>query len=534
MTVTAKHFSEYVPLEISRGRGAWLRWLTRLFNSRLQHILDLCTLAAALAFAYMLRFDFQLPPAIYVQLFIQMPYVILVQFVALIVCGVYTLSWQHIGKAELPRFVKATTISVLPVLALRLTLPDDLAASRVPLSVMVVDSILMLSGLVTGRILQRDLHEWLKRREEGRKVRRILVIGGAGYIGSALLPKLLKEGYYVRVLDLLLYGTEAIERELDHPRLEVVPADFRHVDDVVDAMRDMDAVIHLGAIVGDPACALDEHLTIEVNLMATRMIAEVAKGSGIRRFIFASTCSVYGASDQILAENSPLNPVSLYARSKIASERVLLKMGNLGFAPTLLRFATIYGLSGRTRFDLVVNLLTAKALVERQITVTGGDQWRPFVHVDDAASAVMAVLEAPLSAVGGQTFNVGCDDQNYTIQQVSEIIHGQVPSARVIETGCSPDPRNYRVSFAKIRAVLNFVPSWTLEAGVRQVLAAIQDGRVKDYRDARHSNVRFLTEEPSARLCRQDGWVEDLLNETAPAVVAADRKAVAAVQGLVH
>lgn len=524
MNVAAKPFSDHVPLRTSRGQGEWLQWLTRLFNSRLQHLIDLCTLAAALTFAYLLRFDFDLPSTIPLQLVIQTPYVILVQFVALTVSGVYTLSWRHVGKAELPRFVKAAVSSFVPLLALRLTLPDELSTFRVPFSVLVLDGILMLSGLLTGRILQRDFYEWLKRREEGRKVRRILVIGGAGYIGSALLPKLLKEGYYVRVLDLLLYGTEAIEGELEHPRLEIVRADFRQVDHVVDAMRDMDAVVHLGGIVGDPACALDEHLTIEVNLMATRMIAEVAKGSGISRFIFASTCSVYGASDQILAENSPLNPVSLYARSKIASERVLLKMGSFGFAPTLLRFGTIYGLSGRTRFDLVVNLLAAKAVVEGRITVAGGHQWRPFVHVDDAAGAIVAVLEAPLSAVGGQTFNVGCDEQNHTIQEISEMIRAQVPSARVINSPSDADPRNYRVSFAKIRTMLNFVPEWTIEAGVRQVLAAIRDGRVKDYRDAKHSNVKILTEEPAARLSCQDGWVQDLLNETAPMVVAAGRE----------
>ncbi len=223
----------------------------------------------------------------------------------------------------------------------------------------------------------------------------VLVIGGGGYIGSALLPKLLDSGYHVRLLDLLLFGTEPIADVLDHPNLEIVQADFRQVDEVVAAVRGMDTLIHLGAIVGDPACALDEELTIEVNLMATRMIAEVAKGSGVKRFIFASTCSVYGASDEILDERSALNPVSLYARSKIASEKVLRKMADDRFAPVILRFGTIYGLSGRTRFDLVVNLLAAKALIDKQITVFDGDQWRPFVHVDDAAQAVFKVLEAP-------------------------------------------------------------------------------------------------------------------------------------------
>ncbi|HSO73334.1 MAG TPA: NAD-dependent epimerase/dehydratase family protein, partial [Blastocatellia bacterium] len=154
----------------------------------------------------------------------------------------------------------------------------------------------------------------------------VLVIGGAGYIGSALLPKLLARGYRVRLLDLLIYGTEPIAEIIDHPNLEIMQSDFRQIDKVVEAMRNVNAVVHLGAIVGDPACALDEELTIEVNLMATRMIGEVAKGSNVSRFVFASTCSVYGANPAMLDERSTLNPASIYARSKLASERVLTSM----------------------------------------------------------------------------------------------------------------------------------------------------------------------------------------------------------------
>jgi nucleoside-diphosphate-sugar epimerase len=325
----------------------------------------------------------------------------------------------------------------------------------------------------------------------------------------------------VVLLDLLLYGTEPILEFINHPRLTVLQADFRQVDKVVEAMRTVDAVIHLGAIVGDPACALDESLTTEINLMATRMIAEVAKGSGVERFIFASTCSVYGASQEKLDERSALNPVSLYARSKIASEKVLLKMagdgmgGSMHFAPVILRFGTIYGLSGRTRFDLVVNLLTAKAVVDKQITLFGGDQWRPFLHVDDAAAALLMVLEAPLPLVRGQTFNVGSNEQNYTIRQIGEIIHTLVPEAEIVAMSSSDDPRNYWVDFSKIRNTLEFKPQWGIEHGASQVIEALQSGRVKDYKDARYSNVKFLTEEGIFRLAkREGGWAYQLLDET--------------------
>lgn len=356
--------------------------------------------------------------------------------------------------------------------------------------------------------------EKTKLPPEKREIHHVLLIGGAGYIGSALLPKLLNKGYRVRLLDLFMFGTDPIAHVLGHPNLEIMQADFRQVDKVTEAMQNVDAVIHLGAIVGDPACAFDEDLTIQVNLMATRMIAEVAKGSGVSRFIFASTCSVYGASNESLDERSTLNPVSLYARSKIASEKVLRKLADDNFAPTYLRFGTIYGLSGRTRFDLVVNLLTAKGLLDKQITVYGGNQWRPFVHVDDAALAVLKALDADLRLVKNQVFNVGSDEQNYTIQQIGEMIHKLIPEAELLNMGTDTDIRNYRVNFSKIGNTLNFVPNWTVENGILQVIQAIEDGRVIDYRDPQYSNVKFLTEDYDSRIVRRKSdWARKLVDD---------------------
>ncbi|TSA47646.1 MAG: NAD-dependent epimerase/dehydratase family protein [Chloroflexi bacterium] len=352
------------------------------------------------------------------------------------------------------------------------------------------------------------------RQAEGRGVNHVLVIGGAGYIGSTLLPRLLDKGYNVRLLDLLLYGTEPIKEWLNHPRLEIMRADFRQVEKVVQAMHGMDAVIHLGGLVGDSACALNEELTLEINLMATRMIAEVAKGSGVGRFIFTSTCSVYGANDQMLDERSELRPVSLYARSKIASERVLLKLAADSFAPVILRLSTIYGLSGRPRFDLVINLLTAKAVVDHEITIFGGDQCRPFLHVDDAARAIASVLEAPLQIVRNQIFNVGSNEQNYKISQVGEIIHGLVPGAAVVNKDDITDARNYWVNSNKIKQALGFSPEWTVERGVEQVIEAIHSGKVRDYRDAKYSNIKFLKEEGIYLLTNNESsGVLGLLNE---------------------
>ena len=352
----------------------------------------------------------------------------------------------------------------------------------------------------------------LQRASVERGRQSVLVIGGAGYIGSALLPKLLDRGYHVRLLDCFLYGEEPIQPVMQHPNLEVHRGDFRNVDTVVAAMRDMKSVIHLGGLVGDPACALDEELTIQINLIATRMIAQVAKGNRISRFVFASSCSVYGASDQILNERSALNPVSLYARSKIASENVLLGLRGDGFEPVILRFGTIYGLSGRTRFDLVVNLLAAKALVEKIITVYGKDQWRPFLHVHDAGRALMSALDARSESVSPLIFNVGCDEQNRTLGQVGELIRTMVPGSVLRCTEDNVDRRNYRVEFRRIREGLGFEPVWKIEAGVQQVLDAIASGKVTNYQDSKYSNVKFLSA-PDARehLPVMEDWVPKLM-----------------------
>ena len=432
--------------------------------------------------------------------------------------GFYTHGRLYRGRYKALIVAQAVTLSFLVYTCVAFLVP---AAFPLPRAALVLSWAFTLLGVGGARLLPYFCNV-IKALDPqptpgAPAIRRVLVIGGAGYIGSALIPKLLDNGYHVRVLDLLLFGTEPIAPWLEHPRLEVIKADFRQVDTVVRAMRNIDAVIHLGAIVGDPACALDEELTIEVNLMATRMIAEVAKGSGVGRFIFASTCSVYGASDEILDERSALNPVSLYARSKIACEKVLHKMADDQFAPVIVRFGTVHGLSGRTRFDLVVNLLTAKAVIDREITVMGGDQWRPFLHVDDAAQAVFMALEAPPALVANQVFNVGADDQNYTISQVGEIIHRLVPTAKLIDLGSDADRRNYRVSFSHIRRQLGFVPRYTVARGVQQVLQAFAEGRVTDYRAASYSNVKFLNDGGKAQLVRcENGWATDLLHETAP------------------
>ncbi len=322
----------------------------------------------------------------------------------------------------------------------------------------------------------------------------VLVTGAAGYIGSILVRRLLDLGYRVRVLDRLMYGDDAIRDILSHPRLEMVVADFRDRKVVARAVQGVSAVVHLGAIVGDPACAIDEDFTIGTNFEATRIIANAAKQAGVQRMVFGSTCSVYGASEEILDETSALNPVSLYANTKIAAEGALLDMQDATFAPVIMRFATAYGHSYRPRYDLAVNVMTAKAVKEGQITIHGGEQWRPFVHVDDIARALILALEAPIEKVAGETFNVGSDEQNYQLKEVGEVIQCLIPHAEVLTNDLVTDKRNYYVHFTKIRETLGFTPIHTLKASVFEMKMALDTGEVLDYRDRRYNNHQFLSQ----------------------------------------
>ena len=423
--------------------------------------------------------------------------------------GFYTRGRYYQNRYKVLVVVQAVTVGYVFYGFAMLFFGGNLEFSKIALALAWALSIVLLAGArVWTAIWRRADDSHLSPSDENAG--HVLVIGGGGYIGSALIPKLLDAGLHVRILDMLLFGEEPLAGIKNHERLEIVEGDLRRPDQVAEAMRGVESVIHLGAIVGDPACALDESLTIDVNLSATLSIAGLAKSHGIKRFVFASTCSVYGACDEILDERSEVHPVSLYGHTKHASEKILADITSPNFQPTILRFGTIYGLSGRTRFDLVVNLLTAKAKIDGVITIQDGDQWRPFVHVDDAAAAVSSVLQAPLEVVGGEIFNVGSNEQNTTIRGVGELIHQQVPGAELTETATGNDRRNYRVDFSKIRNLVDFNPAWTLESGIQQVLEAITSGKVENYKDPQYSNVAFLTREGTDGLAH-DRWARELI-----------------------
>ena len=303
---------------------------------------------------------------------------------------------------------------------------------------------------------------------------RVLVTGGAGYVGSSLVPLLLERGFSVRVLDSFLFGESSLESVRGNSRCELVRGDVRDVQAVARAMQTCDAVVHLAAVVGDSACDENRRLAAEVNRASTRTIAELARGFGVKRFVFASSCSVYGASDLVLVETSALNPLSLYARTKVDSEAALLASKTRDFAPTVLRLGTLFGLSPRMRFDLVVNLFVKRAASEGRITVFNAEQWRPFVHVHDAARAIVACLRAAPGKISGEIFNVGSSGLNLQIRDVGEAIRRTIPGTEIERIENNADRRNYRVSFKKIQAALRFECGHTLESGIAEIFAAIR------------------------------------------------------------
>jgi len=334
-------------------------------------------------------------------------------------------------------------------------------------------------------------------------IKKVLLTGGAGYLGSVLCRKLLDRGYRVRVLDNLTYGDEGIKDLYGNRSFEFLKGDARNISDLTEAMKGMDAVMHLAAIVGDPASQLKPQATIEINYLSTKAAAETAKYNQINKFLFFSTCSVYGAgktADERLKEDSSLNPVSLYAETKLKSEEGILNLADENFSPTIFRFATLYGVSPRVRFDLVVNTLTARAVLEKKISIFGGEQWRPNLEVSDAARACILWLEAPLEKVSGEIFNVGANEQNCKIIEIGRMVKKIVPETAVEIKKELDDLRDYNVSFDKILRVLGFRAKKTIEQSIGEMKKMIEIKKITNFNLPQYSNYRFLSEEGKANV----------------------------------
>ena len=319
-----------------------------------------------------------------------------------------------------------------------------------------------------------------------------LVTGGSGYIGALLVRELLDSGRDVRVLDRLLHGQEDIAAEQEQAGVLVIRGDVRDADARSRALDGVQEVVHLAAIVGDPACALDPEEADEVNVQATRSLVTEANAAGVERLVFASTCSNYGrmADPSVpITEDGELRPVSLYAEQKVSMEQLILAGGTGETKPTCLRFATVYGVGRRMRFDLTVNEFTRELWSDRELEVFGEQFWRPYIHVRDAARAVRTALDAPQEKVAGKVFNAGRSGENYRKLDLVEEIKKQIDRGSVSYVRRDEDPRDYKVSFDKIRAELGFETLMTVPDGIGEIIAALDAGAFGDPFDGRYKNI---------------------------------------------
>jgi nucleoside-diphosphate-sugar epimerase len=455
-----------------------------LLNSNLSRLLydfAVFAISAAVASAFAYVYSGNLYPS-----FLAVPFVGLV---ANYVVGVY--GRYRVGGGSLKAIILSVSAALVAGFIFGTT--GDAATS------------LLWTSLVWGPLVLPRMFLNLNRRASGTPMSRtltkaikgggpVLVVGGGGYIGSHVVHQLLKEGYAVRVLDSLFYGRDSLAEFAENQNFELIDGDVTDISKLVRATDGASAVVHLAGLVGDPACALDENYTLHSNVIVTKMLKEVAISAGVQRFIFASSCSVYGANDDVVDETSDLNPVSLYARTKIASEKELLSSVSDEFFVTILRFATVFGHSRRPRFDLVGNLFTAQAFNDGKITVFGGDSWRPFIHVADIAKAIVLTLKANPFRVQGQVLNVGDARLNMTIGDLADKVQAVISADRAVEIVShkdSADRRNYNVSFDKIKRVIGFTADRMIEDGVQEMVAEFKRGTYADYKSAKFSNLEI-------------------------------------------
>lgn len=324
-------------------------------------------------------------------------------------------------------------------------------------------------------------------------MQRVLVTGAAGYIGSVLVRQLLKKRYIVKGLDILNFGGESLISIYNDPNFEFVKGDVRKEEDLRKVIEGMEAVVHLAAIVGDPACSKQPKLAHETNWEASKMLFDLCNQSkNIKKFIFASTCSNYGKmeDDGYVNEDSPLRPVSLYAELKVKFENYILGTEiRKDFIPTSLRFSTVYGISPRLRFDLTVNEFIRDVTFGKVLKIFGEQFWRPYCHVEDLARSCVIVLESEASKVKQNVFNVGDTTENYQKKMIAEEILKLIPEAKISYIHKNEDPRDYRVDFAKIKNELGFNITKTVPMGLREINKLLRDGLLLNPYSSNYQNI---------------------------------------------
>jgi nucleoside-diphosphate-sugar epimerase len=324
------------------------------------------------------------------------------------------------------------------------------------------------------------------------KLRKIVVTGGAGYVGSVLVPKLLAKGHHVKVIDLYIYGRDVLEGVKDHPSLIQVEGDIRNRELLERELAGYDSVIHLACISNDPSFELDPALGRSINYDAFIQLVATAKKNGISRFIYASSSSVYGVkSERNVTEDLPLEPLTDYSRYKALCEEVLLEAREAGFVTLILRPATVCGYSPRLRLDLTVNILTNHAVNNRKIKVFGGQQMRPNIHIEDMTDLYVKTLKWPDADIDGKIFNVGYE--NRRVAEIAEVVRSVVSDdVGIVKTG-TDDHRSYHISSGKIKRELGFVPTHTIEDAVADLVSAYEAGCVPNpMTDIRYYNIKTM------------------------------------------
>lgn len=320
----------------------------------------------------------------------------------------------------------------------------------------------------------------------------VLIIGGAGYIGSVTVQLFLSHGEKVMVLDKLLFGGESLVSVMQDPNFKFIYGDIRNENDISFALKDIDIVINLAAIVGEPLCAAEPEIAYDTNYKAACSIGNMAKKMGIKKYIFISTCSNYGINtdDKPATEDSAVNPLSLYAETKINAEKYILGLASNLFSPTVVRFATVFGISPRMRFDLLVSEFIKEAFLSRKITLYKPEVFRPLIHTRDAAEALL-LLAKTSKKVSGEIFNIGF--QNYRKREIVEKIVARMPFVKLEYIESAKDKRDYNVSFEKIRRTLGFKAKISLENGIDETIQALEWGLFRNPSDPRFTNIQSLT-----------------------------------------
>ena len=324
------------------------------------------------------------------------------------------------------------------------------------------------------------------------KFQRVMVTGGAGYVGARLVPKLLAAGHAVTVLDLFMYGDHVLDEVRSHPHLKIVKGDLRHPPTVAWALKGCDAVIHLACISNDPSFELNPELGKSINLDAFRPLVHAAKYEGVQRFIYASSSSVYGIKEGIeVTEDLPLEPLTDYSKFKAMCEDILAEERERGFVTVTIRPATVCGYSPRQRLDVIVNILTNHAVNTGTIKVMGGDQLRPNLHIEDMTDLYVEMLAAPDQMVNGQVWNAG--EKNHSVSDLAQIVKGVVGSHVKLDVVPTNDPRSYHVSSEKIARDLGFHPKHSIEDAVRDLVVAFKAGKLPNsMTDARYYNIKVM------------------------------------------